>query len=146
MSIQPRSRRAGERGSSTLEFVIIMPSLVLVIGLLAFGGRLALAKQGLEAAAFDAARSASIERSASEAQEAADTTAGLALASHGYECSRRTIRTYTSGFSVPVGTPAAVTVTATCVMPLSDLALPGVPGSMTLTATAISALDTYRGR
>jgi hypothetical protein len=52
----------------------------------------------------------------------------------------------TSGFRVPVGLPAQVRATVTCVVALGDLALPGFPGSRTVTATAVSPVDTYRER
>jgi hypothetical protein len=46
-----------------------------------------------------------------------------------------------------VGQPGQVTATVTCTVRLSDLtAVPGMPGSRTLTATFVSALDPYRAR
>jgi hypothetical protein len=45
-----------------------------------------------------------------------------------------------------VGTPASVTATVTCVVNLSDVAIPGLPGTRTITATMSSPLDTYRER
>ena len=53
---------------------------------------------------------------------------------------------FTTGFATPVGTPATVSATVTCVVELSDLALPGVPGTRTVTVTVTSPLDTYRER
>ncbi len=38
-----------------------------------------------------------------------------------------------------------MTVTVTCEVPLADLALLGVPGSRTVTGTASSPVDVYRG-
>ena len=51
-----------------------------------------------------------------------------------------------SGFAVPVGLPAQVTAQVTCRVSLSDLLVPGMPGSKTLTATFTSPLDPYRAR
>jgi len=45
-----------------------------------------------------------------------------------------------------VGTPATVTATVRCVVNLADLAVPGVPGARTVTATASSPVDTFRER
>jgi len=45
-----------------------------------------------------------------------------------------------------VGTPAKISATVTCDVNLSDLFLPGVPGSKAITATMSSPLDTYRER
>jgi hypothetical protein len=52
----------------------------------------------------------------------------------------------TAGFAKPVGTPAVVAATVTCVVDLSDLAMPGLPGDRALTSTFTSALDPFRGR
>ena len=52
----------------------------------------------------------------------------------------------TTGFARPVGTPATITATVSCLVRLSDLAMPGLGGSRTVTATASSPLDTYRER
>ena len=57
-----------------------------------------------------------------------------------------TISVDTSGFGSPVGTPASVRATVTCVVNLSDLAVPGVPGTRTVSASMSSPLDTYRER
>jgi hypothetical protein len=49
-------------------------------------------------------------------------------------------------FTAPPGTPAQVASTVTCQVDLADLAVPGVPGSHTVTATMSSPIDTYRER
>ena len=49
------------------------------------------------------------------------------------------------GFASPAGTPASVGATVTCQVSLADT-LPGLPGSIGVTATVRSALDTYRER
>jgi hypothetical protein len=48
-----------------------------------------------------------------------------------------------SGFAVPVGQPAAVTATVTCRADFSDIALPGMPGGATLSASFVSPLDQF---
>src|SRR5665648_731209 len=50
-----------------------------------------------------------------------------------------------AGFATPAGTPASVGATVTCQVSLADT-LPGLPGSLDVTATVRSALDTYRER
>lgn len=52
----------------------------------------------------------------------------------------------TSQFSRPPGEPATVSATVTCRVQLSDLAIPGLPGSREITETVESPLDTYRMR
>ena len=44
------------------------------------------------------------------------------------------------------GQAATVTATISCTARLSDIALPGLPGAKTLTASFTSPIDTYRGR
>ena len=64
----------------------------------------------------------------------------------GLRCSTRAVNLDTSGFGVAVGSPATVRATVTCSVPFADLVLPGMPGTITLRASGLSALDTYRGR
>ncbi|MBT0773241.1 pilus assembly protein [Kineosporia sp. J2-2] len=130
----------------TLEFVVVVPGLLLVLSLVIFGGRLALAHQAVEAAAAEAARTASIARQASTAAGDARAAAQNTLDEERLRCSSTTTSVDTSGFAAPVGTAATVSATVTCVVNLSDLALPGLPGSRTVTATGDSPLDTYRER
>jgi Flp pilus assembly protein TadG len=128
-----------------LEAVIIVPSLLMFIALLVFAGRAALAHQSVEQAAWDAARTASIARTAGEAGGAARTTAVAVLKNQGLTCSP-TVVVDTSQFARPVAVAAEVTAVVACTVDLADLVLPGVPGAVTLTAQAASALDTYRER
>lgn len=136
----------GDRGSVTLELAVLTPGLLLLIGLLVVGGRMAVAGNAVQGAAADAARSASISRSAALADESAEATASTALTAKGLQCARRAVEVDASGFAVPVGLPADITVTVTCDVDLSDLVLPGVPGVRTLGASVTSPLDTYRER
>jgi Flp pilus assembly protein TadG len=139
-------RRRDDRGAVTLEFVVVAPALLALLGLLVMAGRVAIASNSVESAADEAARSASISRTASGARAEAEDGARRSLAEQGLQCSSVEVDVDTAGFAVPVGLPAQVHATVTCVVRLSDLALPGFPGSRTVTATAVSPLDTYRER
>jgi len=139
-------RRRADRGAVTLEFVVVAPALLALLGLLVMAGRVAIASNSVESAADEAARSASISRTASGARAEAEDGARRSLAEQGLQCSSVEVDVDTAGFAVPVGLPAQVHATVTCVVRLSDLALPGFPGSRTVTATAVSPLDTYRER
>ena len=46
----------------------------------------------------------------------------------------------------PVVEKLGAAVAVATAVPLADLAIPGLPGSMTITGTASSPLDTYRER
>jgi Flp pilus assembly protein TadG len=141
-----RAPHAADAGSATLEIVIITPVFLGLLGLLILAGRVAIAGNSVEQAADEAARSASISRTAAGARLAAEDGARRALAAQDLRCSTVTVTVDTSGFRVPVGLPAQVRTAVTCVVRLSDLALPGFPGSRTVTAAAVSPLDTYRER
>jgi hypothetical protein len=118
----------------------------VLIGLAIVGGRVQIAGGAIEAAAHDAARAASISRTAGQAQAAAYTAAGATLGQQGLHCATLSVLVDTAGFAVPVGQPATVAVSVTCVVDFSDLVADGLPGSRTLNATFVSVLDTFRTR
>ncbi|MBM6402296.1 TadE/TadG family type IV pilus assembly protein [Phycicoccus sonneratiae] len=141
-----RHPRRGEHGSAALEAAIGLPAFLLFIALLLFAGRVAIATQAVDSAAAQAARTASIARTQTVAQSTAHAAATSTLADQHVNCTRTTVRLDTRGFTAPVGQPATVTATVTCAVNLADLAVPGIPGTRTVTATASSPLDTYRER
>ena len=140
-------RRTGpaERGSSVVEIVILAPALGLFLMLIIAGGRVAVAHQAVESSAADAARSASIARTQGQAETSASSAAATSLRTQGTTCVATSVSVDSSGFAAPVGTPASVGATVTCQVNLSGL-LPALPGSMPITATVRSPLDTYRER
>ncbi len=140
-----RSKRP-ERGSAVIETVIGVPAFGLFIALIIFAGRVAIAHQAVETAAADAARAASIARTQDQARTRAAASAATTLHDQSVTCVSTRVTVDTTGFTNPVGTPASVSATVTCVVELSDLALPGLPGTRTVTVTVTSPLDTYRER
>ena len=128
-----------------IEVVILAPALALFLGLIIATGRIAVAHQAVEASAAQAARAASIARTQSEANTTAQGAATSSLQGQGLNCVTSTVTLDTSGFAAPVGTPASVGATVSCAVDLSDT-LPGLPGTLTVTATVRSPLDTYRER
>ena len=143
--MRSRRRPDPERGSAVIEAVIGVPAFMLFVALIIFAGRVAIAHQGVQSAAADAARSASIARTQGAAQIAGDTAAATGLANQHVNCAVSTVSVDTTGFASPVGTPATINATVTCHVNLSDL-LPGVPGTKAITATMSSPIDTYRER
>ena len=88
-----------------------------------------------------------ISRSAGEAQAAAAAGASAILSNRDLFCETRAVTVDTTGFSLPVGTPAQVQATVRCDVAFTTLTfIPGVPGTKTITATMTSPLDTYRDR
>lgn len=138
--------RRGERGSVSVEFAILVPGLILVLGLVVAGGRLWFARSAVVEASYSAARGASLARTAGEASADGAAAGRAALVSRGVECSAVSVTSSTAAFSVPVGQPATVTSRIRCTVGFGDVLLPGMPGSITLEATGSSALDTYRAR
>jgi Flp pilus assembly protein TadG len=145
MSQQARDSNR-ERGSATIEAVIGVPAFLLFVLLIMAAGRIALARQAVEASAAEAARSASISRTQHQAKTDGASGAAISLRNQGVRCTSQRVDIDASGFVAPVGTPARVTATVTCVADLSDLSIPGLPGRRTITATMSSPIDTYRER
>jgi hypothetical protein len=133
--------RRDERGSLAVEMAIIVPSLLLIFGLIYAYGRAAGVNGTLEAGTRDAARSATIARSYEEAQERARDVVDAAIVDLPGSC-RRSVRVNVSPNFEP-GQP--ITVDAECDYELSDLGLPGVNGDITARSSFTSMLDPYRG-
>jgi len=139
-------QRSNDRGSAAIEAAVLAPPLLALIALAIVGGRLQVAGGAIEAAAHDAARAASISRTAADAQTNAHNAASATLTQQGLHCASLTVTVNTTGFAVPVGQPATVSASVTCVVDLSDLVADGVPGTRTITSTFVSALDSFRAR
>lgn len=140
---QPRFRH-DERGSVSLELAILAPALLLLLGALVFAGRAATSSATVEQAAREAARDASLARDADAARSTALASAQRELA--GSDCASTDVAVDTTGFATPLGTNASITVTVRCTISLADLAIPGLPGTHTITAAATSPIDRYRTR
>ncbi|GGP78185.1 MULTISPECIES: TadE/TadG family type IV pilus assembly protein [Streptomyces] len=138
--------RHGDEGSAAIEATIILPALIMFVCLALAGGRIVTSGAKIDAAAQDAAREASIHRTAAAALSAARSAADESLQDQGIACASTSVSIDTGGLRVPVGQVGTVTVTVTCTVPLADLLLPGLPGAKTLTATATSVVDQYRQR
>lgn len=138
--------RRDERGSAAIEAAIGVPAFALFVGLIIFGGRTATTHEALQSAAADAARSASLARDADVARAAAREAATASITNQQIGCSAINVDVDTTDFSKQPGVPGSVNVTVSCRLDLSDLAVPGVPGSQVLQATMSSPLDTWRER
>ena len=136
----------GDRGSAAVEMAVLAPAIIALFVVLMIAGRISTARQAIEAAAFDAARTASLARDGGDAQTRAEAAATATLAAQGLTCSSITVTVDTSQFAVPVGQPAHVTATVVCHADFSDIALPGMPGNTTLSSSFVSPLDQYRKR
>lgn len=135
------SRVRTDRGSLAVEMAIIVPSLLLIFGLIYAYGRAATVNGSLESGTRDAARSATIARSYDEAKDRAERVVREALAGLPRSC-QDSVRVVVSDTFAP-GEP--VTVDVECTYALADLGLPGAPGDITTRSSFTSMLDPNRG-
>ena len=133
-------------GNAALELVILAPVLLALLGLVIAAGRISIAQGSVDAAARDAARQASISLTPAAAQAAGQASARAALGQDGLDCRPVVLINVSQFATTHSGEPAAVTATVRCTISLSDLALPGLPGSTLLQAEFASPLDVYRSR
>jgi len=136
-----RSHISEERGSLALELVVLTPVLVLTLWIVgAVSLRAMVAHAQVDSAARDAARAASIQRSAPAAQRAAALTATGSLQRARRTCQAIQVTADTERFR-PGG---AVQVTVTCTIRLHDLGLSFLPAHRT-SSTYLVPIDLYRG-
>jgi Flp pilus assembly protein TadG len=115
----------------------VTPLLILLALVAVAFGRLAGARLDVDEAAHQAARAASLARTAEQARGDALRAARSSLAGAGASCTSPRVVPALGGL-VPGGT---VRVTVTC---RADLDVPGMR-SMDVTSTAASVVDLYRG-
>lgn len=145
--MRPALRR-DERGSLALEMAMIAPAILLLLGLIYAYGRVGQVNGVMESGARDAARSATIARSMQEAREVAKRVVDDALTAAPPSC--RDDPTVTVSGGDPSDPDAfvrggAIRVEVSCRYDISDLGLPGAPGSLTARSSFTSMLDPYRG-
>lgn len=141
-----RRRHCDEQGSVAIEAAIGVPAFGLFVAMIILGGRVAMATQAVDSAAYEAARAASIERTQPEAITSGKSAATSSLSAQDVNCTSTSITVNAAAFNAPLGTTGQVSATVTCRVDLSDLSLPGVPGTRVITATASSPVDAYRER
>jgi Flp pilus assembly protein TadG len=132
--------RRDERGSLTVELVVLTPVLlIMALAMLAFG-RVAEARQQVVEAARAGAEAASIAPDVASAEAASEDAATGGDGSLSRTCTEPMVTTDASQFH-PGG---YVTVTVLCRVPLADVAIPGMPGSTLVTASSTAPIDPYR--
>jgi hypothetical protein len=129
------------RGSASAELVICTPVLVLV-AVVAFAlGRLVLDQSQVVDVARSAAEAASVWPTGPQAREAAELVAAYELIHDRVPCLTRPQVSVDTSDLAPGG---AVSVEITCVVALSTVAVPGLPGTVTLHASAVAPVEQYR--
>lgn len=155
-----RTGRWRDRGSASVEVAVLAPAFIGLIVLAGVVGRTAIANEAIGFAAHDAARAASIARTADEARAAATEAAQAKLEWQGLACvNAPTLQfsgriggnpaTFNQVFATAPGQDASVIVTVSCQVSFTDLqlsALPEMPTQKLVTATFVSPVDRYRAR
>lgn len=134
-------RRRCERGSVSIELVLLTPVLVGLLLLVVAFGRIQNARADVEAAARAAARSASMERDAPSARAAGERAAFMEFDGGRFRCEPLTFDIDTATFAAD----AVVSATVSCGVSLGDVSGMGIPGRHTITATFTEPLDRFRG-
>ena len=125
-----------DRGSMAIEVVLMIPVLFMFTLLVVAGGRFVSVRADVEAAARDGARAASYERTSNEAAQAARSTVSNQLDPF-WSCQAATLEGAFEAGSV-------VEVTVDCDVPVDDLGLIGLGGTVPIKVTSSAPLDTYR--
>lgn len=128
-------------GSLTLEFVLIVPMVLLLLGLVVLYGRVSEFNGRLEAATRDAARAATLARSQQEAKEVASDLVRASVAPGACMAGGPRVVLRDDQF-IP---GELVTIVTTCTYSVEDLGLPGLPKTFTKTVQFSSLLDEQRG-
>jgi Flp pilus assembly protein TadG len=130
-----------EGGAAAVEFVIVTPLLMVLLLFVVGLGRLGVARGDVDGAARDAARSASLARTAGDAQPRAAEAARASLDARGVTCTNLDV-VVDAGAFVPGG---SVVATVSCTVDLSDLTLVWTPGAKKLSSRFVAPIDGYRG-
>jgi hypothetical protein len=119
-----------------VEMVLLTPVIVAFLLLVVSFGRYVAVRGEVEAASRDAARAASLERSAADATASANRTANASLRDHAVCTQVRLSGDFEAG--------GIVTAHLSCRVPFGDLGLIGLPGSTRVEAASSAPLDLYR--
>ena len=118
------------RGAVAVEAALILPALLMIAD--------------AQSAAQVAARAGSVASSVGEGI-AVGQRVGLAELA-GTRCSNPAIAVDSSDLTLPVGSAGTTSARVSCTIKLSDLLVPGMPGSFHIESVAHSTLDSHRER
>lgn len=130
-----------ERGSAAAQATVAVPLVLVMLLLIIAGGRLTSTAMDLSYAAHVGARAASLARTPAEATRDARNAVASTLDTRAVVCQNQSTTVDTTRFT-PGG---IVTVTLSCTVNLADVAALALPGTTTITRSASSPLDPWRG-
>lgn len=135
--------RRTDRGSASVELVLIAPALLLLLAVVVGAGRVVSTKSAVLSAAREAARAAAAAPDAETAASVARMRANEVAAGLGLDPGRMTVSPESGSFAR--GAPYAVRVSYR--VTLADLPAFGLlPGSFTVTARHAELTDRYKSR
>jgi Flp pilus assembly protein TadG len=143
--------RTRDRGSASVEVAILTPAFLFLIVLAAVVGRVTIAQNAIDVAAHDAARAASIARTAGAAEDGATEAATDTLAQQGLSCAGLDVEVDVDDFDTAPGLPTdpgnppIVSVRVICQVSFVDLPMLDLDQA-TVAASHTSPIDFYRGR
>lgn len=129
-------RRRADAGMMAVEMVLLAPVMVAFLLLVVAFGRYVSVRGEVEAASRDAVRAASLERDSDAAVYSARQTANASLAGR-WQCSEAQLEGDFAAGEI-------ISVHLECDVPLSDLGLLGLPGTVTVDGDSSAPLDLYR--
>ena len=137
--------RVAQHGSMSVELAVIAPGLILLLLLIAAGGRVVEAQGHVDGAARDAARAASLAQSLPQADSSALQSAQADLGTSSW-CTAGSVQALVAGFPAAgeaVAPGADVTVTVSCEVDMSPFSVLGFRGGVTFTGHAVAPLDPF---
>jgi Flp pilus assembly protein TadG len=132
----------------SVELAVVAPALILLLLLVAAGGRVVEAQGHIDGAARDAARAASLADSPAQAAQLALQAAEGDLGTSSW-CTAGSVQAPVIGFpdgGNVVGPGADVRVTVTCNVAMSPFRLLGFGATMHFSGTGIAPLDPFTCR
>ena len=138
-------RGAGERGSMSVELVVVAPGLIGLLLLVGAGGRVVEAQGHLDGAARDAARAASLAMSPAQASQLALQAAQADLGTTSW-CAAGSVQALVAGFPAAGQLVVAgddITVTVQCDVNMSPFTVLGFNPAMVFSGRAVAPLDAF---
>jgi Flp pilus assembly protein TadG len=132
------SRWFRERGSATIELVLLAPLFGLLLAVVILVGRVQEGRAEVESASRGAARTISMARDANRGVARAEADAREVLDVGGPYCQTMTFD--------PTVLGDRVTVAITCQVDLREASVLPVPGAFAVTGTASEVIDRFRER
>lgn len=128
-------------GFSEVELVMLAPIFLMLLMLVIAAGRVQETRIQVQGVARDASRAGSLEQTNGAAKQSAENAITRSLAGSNLNCNNPGTNVTTD-----VTPGGSVNVQVACVVRLSDIGLPGLPGSVTLRAERESIIERYRSQ